>query len=34
MFLRQFRLPKEISWEMTPMLLEREESEILALSKT
>jgi len=33
MFLRQFRLPKEISWEKTPMLLEREESEILALSK-
>ena len=32
MFLRQFRLPKEISWEKTPMLLEREEAEILALS--
>ena len=33
MFLRQFRLPKEISWEKTPMLLEREEAEIMALSK-
>jgi hypothetical protein len=32
MFLRQFKLPKEISWEKTPMLLEREEAEILALS--
>ena len=33
MFLRQFKLPKEISWEKTPMLLEREEAEIEALSK-
>jgi len=33
MFLRQFKLPKEISWEKTPMLLEREEAEIIALSK-
>ncbi|MFX1591350.1 MAG: glycosyltransferase [Promethearchaeota archaeon] len=33
MFLRQFKLPKEISWEKTPMLLEREEAEIKALSK-
>jgi cellulose synthase/poly-beta-1,6-N-acetylglucosamine synthase-like glycosyltransferase len=32
MFLRQFKLPKEISWEKTPMLLEREEAEIMALS--
>ena len=32
MFLRQFKLPKEISWEKTPMLLEREQAEILALS--
>ena len=32
MFLRQFKLPKEISWEKTPMLLEREEAEITALS--
>ncbi|MFX0105310.1 MAG: glycosyltransferase [Candidatus Hodarchaeota archaeon] len=32
MFLRQFRLPKEISWEKTPMLLERQEEEIVALS--
>lgn len=32
MFLRQFKLPKEISWEKTPMLLEREEAEIVALS--
>ncbi|MHA1479267.1 MAG: hypothetical protein ACTSPU_13820, partial [Promethearchaeota archaeon] len=33
MFLRQFKLPKEISWEKTPMLLEREEEEVKALSK-
>ena len=33
MFLRQFKLPKEISWEKTPMLLEREEAEVIALSK-
>ena len=32
MFLRQFKLPKEINWEKTPMLLEREEAEIIALS--
>ena len=32
MFLRQFSLPKELSWEKTPMLLERQESEITALS--
>lgn len=32
MFLRQFSLPKEISWEKTPMLLEKQESEITALS--
>jgi cellulose synthase/poly-beta-1,6-N-acetylglucosamine synthase-like glycosyltransferase len=32
MFLRQFKLPKEISWEKTPMLLEREEAEVMALS--
>jgi hypothetical protein len=33
MFLRQFKLPKEISWEKTPMLLEKEEAEVIALSK-
>ncbi|MFW9865254.1 MAG: glycosyltransferase [Candidatus Thorarchaeota archaeon] len=33
MFLRQFKLPKEISWEKTPMLLEKEEAEIVALSQ-
>ncbi|MFX0029029.1 MAG: glycosyltransferase [Candidatus Hermodarchaeota archaeon] len=32
MFLRQFRLPKEISWEKTPMILEKQEEEIKALS--
>jgi cellulose synthase/poly-beta-1,6-N-acetylglucosamine synthase-like glycosyltransferase len=32
MFLRQFRLPKEISWEKTPMILEKQEEEIEALS--
>ena len=32
MFLRQFRLPKELSWEKTPMLLEKQEAEIIALS--
>ncbi len=32
MFLRQFKLPKEISWDKTPMLLEREEAEVIALS--
>jgi cellulose synthase/poly-beta-1,6-N-acetylglucosamine synthase-like glycosyltransferase len=32
MFLRQFRLPKEISWEKTPMLLEKQEDEITDLS--
>ena len=34
MFLRQFRLPKEMSWEKTPMLFEKEEAEIKALSAT
>lgn len=32
MFLRQFSLPKEMSWEKTPMLLEKQEEEITALS--
>lgn len=32
MFLRQFHLPKEISWEKTPMLLKKQEAEIAALS--
>ncbi|MGB5909831.1 MAG: glycosyltransferase family 2 protein [Promethearchaeia archaeon] len=32
MFLRQFKLPKELSWEKTPMLFEKEEAEIVALS--
>ncbi|MFX1501647.1 MAG: glycosyltransferase [Promethearchaeota archaeon] len=32
MFLRQFSLPKEISWEKTPMILEKQEIEIKALS--
>jgi len=32
MFLRQFRLPKDLGWEKTPMLLEKQEEEILALS--
>ena len=32
MFLRQFKLPKEISWEKTPMILEKQEEEIKALS--
>ncbi len=32
MFLRQFRLPRELSWEKTPMLLEKQEEEINALS--
>ncbi len=32
MFLRQFSLPKEMSWEKTPMLLDKSEEEITALS--
>jgi len=32
MFLRQFKLPKDLSWEKTPMLFERQEAEIIALS--
>lgn len=32
MFTRQFSLPKEISWEKTPMILEKQEAEIKALS--
>jgi hypothetical protein len=32
MFLRQFKLPKDLSWEKTPMLFEKEEAEIVALS--
>ncbi len=32
MFLRQFNLPKEISWEKTPMILEKQKEEITALS--
>ena len=32
MFLLQFSLPKEISWEKTPMILEKQEIEIEALS--
>ncbi|MFX1496014.1 MAG: glycosyltransferase [Promethearchaeota archaeon] len=32
MFLRQFKLPKELSWEKTPMLFEKQEAEIIALS--
>ena len=31
MFLCQFSLPKELSWEKTPMILERQEEEITAL---
>ena len=32
MFLRQFSLPKEMSWEKTPMLFTKQEEEITALS--
>ncbi len=32
MFTCQFKLPKELSWEKTPMILERQEAEIKALS--
>ncbi|MFX0032750.1 MAG: glycosyltransferase [Candidatus Hodarchaeota archaeon] len=32
MFLRQFKLPKEMSWEKTPMIFEKQEAEITALS--
>ena len=32
MFFRQFALPKDLSWEKTPMLLERQEEEVKALS--
>ncbi|MFX1256957.1 MAG: glycosyltransferase [Promethearchaeota archaeon] len=32
MFLRQFSLPKEISWEKTSTILEKEEKEVKALS--
>ena len=32
MFLRQFSLPKEMSWEKTPMLFAKQEDEITALS--
>ncbi len=32
MFLRQFSLPKEMSWEKTPMLFSKQEEEITALS--
>lgn len=32
MFLRQFSLPKELSWEKTPMILERQEEEVKALT--
>lgn len=32
MFLRQFSLPKELSWDKTPMLLEKQDDEITALS--
>lgn len=32
MFLRQFSLPKEMSWEKTPMIWEKSEEEITALS--
>lgn len=32
MFLRQFSLPKEISWDKTPMILEKQEEEVKALS--
>jgi hypothetical protein len=30
--LRQFSLPKEMSWEKTPMIWEKSEEEITALS--
>jgi cellulose synthase/poly-beta-1,6-N-acetylglucosamine synthase-like glycosyltransferase len=33
MFLRQFKLPENMSWEQTPMLFEKEEQEIVAISK-
>jgi len=33
MFLRQFKLPDNMSWEQTPMLFEKEEQEIIAISK-
>lgn len=32
MFLRQFKLPKDLSWEKTPMIFEKQEAEIIALS--
>ncbi|MBD3196876.1 MAG: glycosyltransferase [Candidatus Lokiarchaeota archaeon] len=32
MFLAQFSLPEEMSWEKTPMLFQREEEEVSALS--
>jgi cellulose synthase/poly-beta-1,6-N-acetylglucosamine synthase-like glycosyltransferase len=32
MFLHQFSLPKDMSWEKTPMLFEREEQEIINLT--
>ena len=32
MFLHQFKLPKELSWDKTPMLFERQEDEVKALS--
>ncbi len=32
MFLRQFKIPKDLSWEKTPMLFEKQEEEIVALS--
>ncbi len=32
MFLRQFKLPKDLSWDKTPMLFEKQEAEIVALS--
>lgn len=32
MFRQQFKLPKELSWEKTPMLLERQQEEVKSLS--
>jgi hypothetical protein len=32
MFLSQFKLPEEMSWEKTPMLFEKEKEEIINLA--
>ncbi|TXT66724.1 MAG: putative glycosyl transferase protein [Promethearchaeota archaeon] len=33
MFLRQFKLPEEMSWEQTPMIFEKQEEEIMAITE-